>query len=284
MKRPRGTGKAQVKTLIDSYRREFSTRFRDMRREVETAIVDEGRFGVVRSFRETGDGTPMTDGGTRANAGGFTFDTRADREAAFNTWLIDMIDDGLIEPMDNAAVRSGQHYTADYLRTAYDRGLKYADGSAKSRGVNLPIPQSVAEADRIPRHKSTLELLYSRNYRQLDGVGSHTEQKLSRIMTESFIAGDNPRSTARKLKNELTTIRKNRAEVLARTEFMNAHVQATAESYSAHGIQKADVLTAGNGVCAHCESLAAGNPHDIDDLRTTLPIHPNCRCSIAPVI
>lgn len=287
MKRPRGTGRAQVKTLIDDYRREFSSRFRDMRGDVRSAVVDERRFHPsAGGSNPNGErGPPMTDGGMRAHADGFEFDTRADREDAFNSWLADMIDADLLEPMDSARVRSGDHYTAPYIRTAYDRGLKYANGASKARGMDLPIPTAIADAETVPRHRETLKLLYTRNYKQLEGVSSHTEQTLSRLMSESFMAGHNPRKTARILNSELTDIRRSRAEVLARTEFMNAHTQATAESYQAHGIEKADVLTAGDSrVCAQCKALAAGNPYPVAEIRTILPAHPQCRCSIAPVV
>jgi hypothetical protein len=44
-----------------------------------------------------------------------------------------------------------------------------------------------------------------------------------------------------------------------------------------------EVLTAGDDlVCPICEDIAADGPYDIDEARSLIPAHPNCRCSFVP--
>jgi len=44
-----------------------------------------------------------------------------------------------------------------------------------------------------------------------------------------------------------------------------------------------EVLTAGDDrVCDECEEIAADGPYSIDEARSLIPAHPNCRCSFIP--
>jgi len=44
-----------------------------------------------------------------------------------------------------------------------------------------------------------------------------------------------------------------------------------------------EVLTAGDDlVCDECEEIAADGPYDIDEARSLIPAHPNCRCAFVP--
>lgn len=47
--------------------------------------------------------------------------------------------------------------------------------------------------------------------------------------------------------------------------------------------QQVEVLTAGDAdVCPECEEIAADGPYDIDEARSLIPAHPNCRCEFVP--
>jgi predicted Fe-Mo cluster-binding NifX family protein len=47
--------------------------------------------------------------------------------------------------------------------------------------------------------------------------------------------------------------------------------------------QEVEVLTAGDDlVCPECEDIAADGPYTIDEARSLIPAHPNCRCSFVP--
>jgi hypothetical protein len=44
-----------------------------------------------------------------------------------------------------------------------------------------------------------------------------------------------------------------------------------------------NVETAGDAdVCEECEEIEAGGPYDIDEARSLIPAHPNCRCAFVP--
>jgi hypothetical protein len=47
--------------------------------------------------------------------------------------------------------------------------------------------------------------------------------------------------------------------------------------------EQVEVLTAGDDlVCPECEEIAADGPYYIDEARSLIPAHPNCRCSFVP--
>lgn len=85
-----------------------------------------------------------------------------------------------------------------------------------------------------------------------------------------------------------------RADRLVRTELSYVQTQSTLEQYKAEGIDRYVIIDAGDypgsGVepereCKVCHDLSEGGPYPIEDAKTGVnlpPIHPNCRCAIAP--
>jgi SPP1 gp7 family putative phage head morphogenesis protein len=77
--------------------------------------------------------------------------------------------------------------------------------------------------------------------------------------------------------------------MLARTEIISAHAEASLNSYEEAGLEgvnvKAEVLTAGDDrVCEICADLEDGGPYSMDEARGLIPAHPNCRCVLTPII
>jgi SPP1 gp7 family putative phage head morphogenesis protein len=79
-----------------------------------------------------------------------------------------------------------------------------------------------------------------------------------------------------------------RARVLTRTEVINAHAEATLNSYTEAGLEgvtvNAEYTTAGdNKVCPKRRKLE-GKVYTIAEARGVIPMHPNCRCAWIGVV
>lgn len=85
-----------------------------------------------------------------------------------------------------------------------------------------------------------------------------------------------------------------RADRLVRTELNYVQTQSTLEQYKAEGIEKYIIIDAGDyegsgkhpeRECEQCHTLADAGPYPIEGAKPGVnlpPIHPNCRCTIAP--
>jgi SPP1 gp7 family putative phage head morphogenesis protein len=129
------------------------------------------------------------------------------------------------------------------------------------------------------------------------------------VLTTGLAEGVNPRELARRLTSEIRSLERTRAEVLARTEVINAHADATLDRYERAGTEGVTVsgefATADDTrVCPICEAIegevfspramrgetvvfepSAGEPdHLAGEYPVKPPVHPNCRCAILPVV
>ena len=80
-----------------------------------------------------------------------------------------------------------------------------------------------------------------------------------------------------------------RSEMIARTEILRANNQGNLRGYKDAGVEKKEWLTAGDDlVSEECDENEAAGPIGLDEAFPSgddaPPLHPNCRCSIAPVI
>lgn len=115
----------------------------------------------------------------------------------------------------------------------------------------------------------------------LDQIAPEAVSRARKAITESLVAGDNPKATARNLRAELN-IPLTRALTIARTEVLGAYRNANLETYKAND----DVVKGWEWscefslrTCAMCIAMS-GSFHPLDE---PFGSHPNCRCSPVPV-
>lgn len=76
-----------------------------------------------------------------------------------------------------------------------------------------------------------------------------------------------------------------RAEMIARTEYARAVNTGTLQAYANYGVDQVEIITAGDAyVCDDCLAIEDGNPYNLMDAMSLLPVHPNCRCGYAAYI
>lgn len=206
----------------------------------------------------------------------FNFGRRDQKVEEFVEWLRQQQENdvlGVISRGDNK-----------YVRHAYRRGAKDAGVRLRQQGVD--VPDGVETFIGLPETQEKLQLLYTRNFRALEGITDEVAKQISRELTDGLAAGRGPRDIARDLSDRVDSIGKTRATVMARTEIVRSHAAGTIDRYSREGVGevvgKAEFSTAGDArVCEICAGLN-GNVYELDDARGMIPRHPSCRCAWLP--
>ncbi|MBA7543206.1 hypothetical protein ES705_35536 [subsurface metagenome] len=146
-----------------------------------------------------------------------------------------------------------------------------------------------------PIHADALGMLYTRNFRELQGITAAQGQVISRTLTSGLSEGIGPRQMAQNLRDVVSDIGYARSNTLARTEIVRAHSEATLNRFVDYGIDTvkgfAEFATAGDDrVCSRCMAIEEED-HGygagilmIVDARGLIPVHPSCRCAWLPVI
>lgn len=268
-------------------RRYDPTHTTGLRRKYEAALYSRFRKlkGMIREKVDAQDGF-----GLRTNRGEFEFERSAQKVEAFMSWLRQASREQILDIRYGAPLaQSAQTAWANiYIDTAYQRGIASAASEMRSQGAAVS-DRWVDAAFNRPIHADRVGLIYTRNYAELDGITQAMDQQISRVLAQGIAEGRGPREIARLLNERVDKIGITRARVLARTEIISAHAEASLNAYEEAGLDgvniRAEVLTAGDDkVCEICEDLASRGPYSIDEARGMIPAHPNCRCTLLPIV
>lgn len=136
-----------------------------------------------------------------------------------------------------------------------------------------------------PEAVAKVKLLASRAFDELENVTSDMSNKMSRVLAQGLVQGQNPHDIAKSLAEEVD-ISKNRAAVIARTEIIRAHAEGQLSAFKSLGVEELGVAvewsTAGDDrVCEDCEPLE-GIVLKLSEAQGMIPRHPNCRCTWIP--
>lgn len=167
-----------------------------------------------------------------------------------------------------------------------DGGLQRAEVLAHRVGVdraaellgNQPPAETLTAFTR--RH-----LLEDAFERLSDGGRMRWEGRLEEIrsaMLDGLREGDSPFAVARRLNDAFDGYEAGRLRTLVRTEMAFASEGAIRDEWSSRGIRRVEYIGDLN-TDEECSSRV-GEIYDIGDLDSLPPRHPNCFCSIIPVI
>lgn len=224
----------------------------------------------------------------------FDFPTDDDGEKvdAFLDWLQAAEDDEVLEVFrrtSSGGVAVREEWQDIYVRRSYAKGVEYANARLREQGVDVDAIDT-AQLFNTPIHADALGILSTRNFRELQGITDEMDRQISRVLTEGFAQGQNPRVMARNINEVVDDVGITRARTLARTETINAHAESTLNRFErilgpdAEVTGSAEWSTAGdNRVCAICAGLE-GTVYELDDARGLIPVHPSCRCVWIPVV
>ncbi|WP_254535225.1 phage minor head protein [Halomarina litorea] len=277
------TAEAQDVTRTTTlHRREFRPALLSRLRALKGQIAS--RVGYEQDALNLGENDGRLIGWLFAAAATDPYDFRSDAQKVdeFIEWLQARIDEGLLEELTREQVRNGEHFTASYVRSAYDRGL---DGAAtRLRQAGYDVDEAMLQsAFNAPIHAETLQTIYTRAYDNLEDITQDMATGIRRELTTALEEGINPKEAARRINGVVDDVGIKRARTLSRTEISNAYNTASARRYQRTGVERVRVVT--SGPCPICESLADQGPYSVEEAATLIPgrTHPNCVCSIAPV-
>ena len=265
---------------------EFNKRFRELKKHIRHAIVTEDVFGLS----EPEDRKRLREKGLQVlQYRQYQFMTNPQKMRAFQSWLQQRIDEGLlsVDPV------SGDPWTSKYIHSSYRQGAMraYTDSN---KAFMLQKPEWYAGSRETfikmafaqPEVMSKVELLGTRAFEQLKGMTGTMSQDISRLLSDGLAHGWSTAKIARSMQKSIDHINRARAKRIARTEIINAHAEGQLDSFELLGVDELGVMaefsTAGDGlVCTQCASLE-GQTFNVDKARGIIPVHPNCRCAWIP--
>ena len=250
---------------------DLARRFRRLKGRVNDVLVEDDTFGF------------------RVQQERFEFVRPEQKVASFMDWLRSEQDRGILEIQPGASVERAARssWMNIYIDTAYIRGLRQALGHIERQGAEVS-ERWIEQAFFRPIHADRVGLIYTRAYSQLKGITEAMDQQISRELAQGVAEGRHPRVIARRINNRIDHIGITRARLLARTEVISSHAEASLNAYEEAGIEgvevEAEFSTAGDSrVCSECAALE-GHTFTMSEARGIIPVHPNCRCAWLPVV
>jgi len=218
----------------------------------------------------------------------FSFDTDDRKLEEFERWLDEAQTENVLQIIERDNNR--------FIERAYEKGVRDADSNLRDAGaVSAGLSREEArQVVQMPTHERKLQTIFSRNFQQLRGITQAVDQQVSRELAEGIAAGQNPTEMARSIVDRVDKIGKTRATTLARTETINAHSSATIERYRQQGVEEVGIepevqiqTATDQKVCEQCADAAGRGPWTLDEFEGSEyqpPLHPNCRCSVIPIV
>lgn len=211
----------------------------------------------------------------------FPFGTTTSKQIAFREQLRQWLEEGVLEPVGEQST-TGEHYTAEYVRRSYAKGVEWADQRMTEQGLDPIDTGDMQLVFNRPIHRDQLEALYTRDFTNLQDITTDVDESLSRLLTEGLRDGWNPNRMAARMTEEIRDIERTRARVLARTEVMHSHNRAAEARYRERGVSRVEIIA--TEPCELCDPFD-GKQYPLDEMPLGgPPFHPNCRCSTLPVL
>lgn len=289
-------------TLRAEYASAIRKRFNALKRTINETVVDNDALGLssqpsaISGQSPSGTSvfnaaeTPSKRLQVAAAAKRYDFPSDpAGKAQAFMDWLYGQADEGVleIEQRDGRKIVMRNEWQNVYVRAAYTKGMQQADTILKRTG--MPIPEyELWQVLRQPMHADTIGMLYVRNFDELKGITEAMGQQIARELSEGMAKGLGMKGMAKAIATRVDKVGIYRGTLLARTEIVRAHAEATLNRFEEFGLEEvglqAEWMTAGDQrVCPICGALQ-GQVYKIAEARGMLPRHPQCRCSWLPVL
>jgi SPP1 gp7 family putative phage head morphogenesis protein len=277
---PTGTTGIRRKFEADLVRR-----FQKVKSLIRQSLLINDAFGLQKN--QLGDSQPafVTDA-QALPVKAFAFERPAEKIDRFMQWLKEAQNENILEVQGGQGIGKSK-WANTYIDSAYIKGVR--DAGAKMRKGGASVAESWVEQSFMrPIHADRLALAYTRAYNDLQGITDEMDKQISRILAQGLGEGKGPAEIARQLAERVDKIGITRAKVLARTEVVSAHAEASLNSYEEAGIEGVEVeaewTTAGDdAVCPICESME-GKIYKISEARGMIPAHPGCRCSWRSIV
>jgi SPP1 gp7 family putative phage head morphogenesis protein len=196
------------------------------------------------------------------------------------------IDANAASPAAQRIVVSAQTHGIEWasrnlVRAGLEKPVAWSSQQTAGFGITNQMPlESNAKPFYLPPDRKMIEMYKERVQSEIKGLTSYQSTAIKRAITAGFEKGETVSQITKRVK-EVTPMAKNKAITIARTETLAAGNAAAKQRYEAAGVEKVEYIAADDGrQCDECDSKH-GNIYNIGDA-PSLPIHPNCRCTLAP--
>lgn len=287
---PAGVLKLQMK-----YERALFKRFNEIEKKITAAIVQQDCFGLSNEI--TVMQTPLP------TFREFNFSTNTQKVTAFIEWLNKLINEKLLYLAVGGDIGNVNEFWGNvYIMEAYKKGTNDIRFDLRQQGV-----YDFKDIDAVfnnPIHLERIGTVFLRNYEQLKAISNDMSKLISQVLAEGLMVGDNPRVIAKTLlevieKKGIGNIdlidklgrfipSKRRAEILARTEIIRAHIEGAVAECIRMGYKEGQIFAeyiAGydDRVCDECSRLHL-QVFTLEEIRGLIPMHPQCRCTFVPIV
>jgi len=282
-------------TIRNKFVSEFRRRLRTIRGFITKSLVDNDALGLINTSGQGRESFRRFTGNMPAGRNQFVRPTQAGSIQAFREWFQEQLDEQVLQvtrnPLTGTVEQIRPQWTEKYIQQGYLSGVNQATESVRASGIITPsIAPTIDKLNLVqiqanPVHASAMETLFQRTFSELTGMTDTMKQQVARNLADGLLAGDGPRAIARNMNKTMQTLGK-RAEVIARTETIRAHANASLNQMSVLGVTEVNVVvefsTAGdNRVCPQCSYLE-GRIFTIEKAQGIIPVHPQCRCTWIP--
>lgn len=268
------TGTVSIRRKFEA---ELTRRFARIRSLIRQSILVNDVFGLKKlSIGDSGKPQIITDA-QALQPRQFAFDRPSEKIERFMAWLKEAQNEEIFNVQGGAGIGRAA-WANTYIDSAYTKGIR--DSFAKMRKGGASIADTWVEQSLMrPIHADRLALAYTRSYNDLSGITDEMDKQISRILAQGIGEGRGPADIAREIAERVDKIGITRARVLARTEVVSAHAEASLNTYEEAGAEGVEVevefTTAGdNAVCPECDALS-GKMFTIAESRGMIPVHPN---------
>lgn len=254
--------------IIRSWDSEFAGRFARVKRFVREVIVARDALGIGGDLKKR----------VEAASSGASAEQRVARALS------------LIRGAVRAQILGSPGYAGSwqnqFVARAVTKGVTDAYRRMKAAGMDVTLELTI-DAGVGQAAQRRADVIAQRSFEELSGVDADMAASMQNIISQGLLDGDSPQAIARELDQELD-IGRARARVIARTETIGAHAEATLDALEEAGVDavtaEVEFATAGDdNVCPQCAALE-GQVFTIAEARGRIPVHPNCRCAWLPVV
>lgn len=168
------------------------------------------------------------------------------------------------------------------IRDAFRNGFKDA---SKKLGLNLDSSYlNLVE-------KNALDYVQQNNFDSIFNLSNDLKQNIRKVLYDGIsqkksieeITNDLLKLPLEKLPESKFTLAQ-RAEMIAKTEYMRAYNRGSLYTYKEVGIEYVRIMNHGENICDYCIGLAHSGIFTIDEAMDLIPAHPRCKCTYEPVI
>jgi SPP1 gp7 family putative phage head morphogenesis protein len=209
--------------------------------------------------------------------------------------MMNLSHDALTNDLRTAATQiltPGNRIVSDMTLKSYRHGQAYADLQLKRAGIDpnrklsarqRPKKLAIGISFEMRPDQAIFDILLKKSLSNLKGITDDMSKAITQELADGILKGEGMDDLAKRINDRIDAIGITRSRLLARTETMGAVNQAALSRYNKAGVSRVEWLSAADDgrTCDECIGLN-GKIFPIDGV-PDIPVHPNCRCTTAPL-